>query len=118
VADFALLGGDAGSLNSSGKSRELDFVIRKMTLVTGARTGGGNNVAVVGSTALVVGVVVVVRGRHGKSLGGGGWFGLNCEKSIRLLYRQRFFYHPLDDIAMTSGVKTQPHILKPIILLQ
>jgi hypothetical protein len=74
MANFALSGGDTGSLNSSSKGRKSDFIIRKMTFVASAGTGGGNNVVVVESTALVVGVVVVVGGRHGDD-GGGGWFG-------------------------------------------
>jgi hypothetical protein len=86
MADFALSIGDAGGLDSSGKSHESDFVIRKMTFVAGARTSRGNNIAVAESTALVVGVVVVVGGRHGDDDGGGGWFGLKTvrKRSIRL----------------------------------
>jgi hypothetical protein len=48
--------------------------------------------------------------------------GLNCKKNIRLYIEQGSFYHPLNDITTTSGVKIQLHILKPFffyfILLQ
>jgi hypothetical protein len=94
VADFALSIGDTGGLDSGGKSRKSDFVIRKMTLVAGAGTSRRDNVAVAESTALVVGVVVVVGGGHGDDDGGGGWFGLNCEKSIRLYINRGSFTTP------------------------
>jgi hypothetical protein len=61
MADFALSGGDASSLDSGGKSRESNFVIRKMTFVASAGAGRGDNVAVAEGTALVVGVVVAVK---------------------------------------------------------
>jgi hypothetical protein len=105
VADFALAGIDVGS-----QSCESNFVIREMTFIASAGTGSWDNIAVVRGTTLVVGVVVV-GGRHDDDDDGGGWFGLNCEKSIRLYIEQGSFYHPLNDIAMTSGVKIQSHIL-------
>jgi hypothetical protein len=94
MADFALSIGDAGSLDSSGRSRKSDFVIRKMTFVAGTGASRWNNIAVAESTALVVGVVVVVGGGHGDDDGGGGWFGLNCEKSIRLYINRGSFTTP------------------------
>jgi hypothetical protein len=75
MANFALVGIDVGGSDVGSKSRESNFVIRKMTFVTGARTSNRNNIAVVGGTALVVGVVVVVGGGHDDDDGGGGWFG-------------------------------------------
>jgi hypothetical protein len=94
MADFALSIGDTGGLDSSGKSRKSDFVIRKMTLVAGAGAGRRDNIAVAESTTLVVGVVVVVGGGHGDDDGGGGWFGLNCKKSIRLYINRGSFTTP------------------------
>jgi hypothetical protein len=63
-----------------------------MTFVVGAGAGRRDNVAVAESTALVVGVVV---GGHDDD---GGWFGLNCEKSVRLYINRGSFYHPLNDV--------------------
>jgi hypothetical protein len=93
VADFALSIGDTGGLDTSSKSSKSDFVIRKMTFVASAGAGRRDNIAVGESTALVVGVVVGVGGGHDDD-GGGGWFGLNCEKSIRLYIKQGSFTTP------------------------